>query len=54
MHDQHARLLDEYRHLREQLPMDASRLVRASWESYVDQWRAPAIQGVGSEYEDRA
>jgi len=29
--------------------VNASAVVRESWEAYVDQWRAPAIQGLGSE-----
>jgi len=29
--------------------MDASQVVRESWEAYVDRWPAPAIQGLGSE-----
>jgi hypothetical protein len=29
--------------------IDASRLVRESWEAYVDQWPAPSIEGLGSE-----
>jgi hypothetical protein len=34
--------------------MNASRVVRESWEAYVDKWQAPAIQGQGSEYEGEA
>lgn len=29
--------------------MEASRVVRESWQSYVDRWQAPAIEGLGSE-----